>query len=185
MNDYRALVQEVALYLGQPWKYNFLKYQGEREWRAEIIDGTGRGLFFSYDEKGRFEISGQFPRDRTRYGSREKIGVSTHRTAKSIAQDIERRLLPDYLAAYEEARKRYLEEQKKEQQARFRVQSVATALNGTPGKDHYNSFDCVNFEGGTAVFNYRGSVDLNMRNLTIEEAVQVASVLLRIRQDKE
>lgn len=185
MKDYRALVQEVALYLGQPWKYNFLKYQSEREWRAEIIDGTGKGLFFYYDEKGRFEISGQFPRDRTRYASCGKIGVSTHRTAKSIAQDIERRLLPDYHEAYEKGQKLYLAEQEKEQQRLFKIQSVATALRGTPGKDHYYSQDCVNFEGGSAVFNYRGSIELKMHNLTIAEAVQVASELLRIRSQKE
>ncbi len=42
-----AIIEQVALYLGRPWKVNHLREQSN--WRYEIIDGQGRGLFFRYD----------------------------------------------------------------------------------------------------------------------------------------
>ena len=39
----QAKVEQIALYLGKPWKYSRL---GEpSNWRFEIIDGCGRGLY--------------------------------------------------------------------------------------------------------------------------------------------
>ena len=109
----QAKVEEIALYLGKPWKYSRL---GEpSNWRFEIIDGCGRGLYFRL-EKDRFKIGGMFPRQKCRawHEDYKDIGVSIARSAKDIAADIKRRLIPHYLKAYEAALLRYEEEQEKE-----------------------------------------------------------------------
>ena len=98
----QAKVEEIALYLGKPWKYSRL---GEpSNWRFEIIDGCGRGLYFRL-EKERFKIGGMFPRQKCRawHEDYKDIGVSAVRSAKDIAADIKRRLIPNYLKAYEAA----------------------------------------------------------------------------------
>lgn len=45
----RSQVELIALYLGKPWK--FLRLGEPTDWRFEIIDGTGRGLYFRKDGK--------------------------------------------------------------------------------------------------------------------------------------
>ncbi len=58
----QAKVEEIALYLGKPWKFSRL---GEESlWRFEIIDGFGRGLYFRLDGD-KFKIGGSFPRHKT------------------------------------------------------------------------------------------------------------------------
>ena len=62
MTNPQAKVEEIALYLGKPWKFSRL---GEASnWRYEIIDGGGRGLYFRLDGD-KFKIGGVFPRYKT------------------------------------------------------------------------------------------------------------------------
>ena len=98
----QAKIEEIALYLGKPWKFSRL---GEpSKWRFEIIDGCGRGLYFTlYGDK--FKIGGMFPRQKSSpwRDDYKEIGASVERPAKDIAADIMRRLMPHYLKSYESA----------------------------------------------------------------------------------
>ena len=45
MREHTALIEQIALYLGRPWKFNALEQ--ESCWQRQIIDGQGRGLIIS------------------------------------------------------------------------------------------------------------------------------------------
>ena len=100
MSNPRAKVEEITLYLGKPWKFNRLCEPSD--WRFEIIDGSGRVLFFRVDGQ-KFKVGGHFPRGKTSPWREDHklIGVSVARSAKDIAVDISRRLIPHYLEAYD------------------------------------------------------------------------------------
>ncbi len=144
----QAKVEEIALYLGKPWKYSRL---GEpSNWRFEIIDGCGRGLYFRL-EKDRFKIGGCFPRQKCRawHEDYKDIGVSAARPAKDIVADIKRRLIPHYLKAYEAALLRYNENQEKEAHLNLIAQSIVTVSQGRIA-DQSRARKTIYFDQGTA-----------------------------------
>ncbi len=114
MHEHAALIEQIALYLGRPWKFNALEQ--DSCWQRHIIDGQGRGLIISKEyNQPKFKISGRFDKRITDPHHSEfcSIGVSINRQPKAIAADIERRLLPQYLKAFDTARSRYFENQQK------------------------------------------------------------------------
>jgi hypothetical protein len=179
MRNLSAVVQQVALHLGPPWKFNQL---GEpSHWRFEIIDGQGRSLVFCHDTRAdRFRIGGAFPRDwpRPHSGDYRSIGVSAVRSPKVIAADVSRRLLPQYLAAFERAAQRRREEQAAEE-SRALVQQALVKVTGGCIASHgqRSGRGAVFFEDGKAeVWGSGGRVDLELRDLTPERAIQIAAL---------
>tara|TARA_R110002072_G_scaffold7604_4_gene41191 strand:- start:4817 stop:5314 length:498 start_codon:yes stop_codon:yes gene_type:complete len=160
----QAKVEEIALYLGEP-----------SQWRFEIIDGCGRGLYFRV-EKERFKIGGIFPRQKCRAGHEDykDIGVSAARSAKDIAADIKRRLIPHYLKAYESALLRYNDEQEKEAHLNLIAQSVVMVSQGRI-LDHSRARKTIYFENGTAEIWSSGNINLN--RLSIEQVLQIVAML--------
>lgn len=168
-------VEEIALYLGKPWKYSRL---GEpSQWRFEIIDGCGRGLYFRL-EKERFKIGGMFPRKKCiAYRNEYKeVSVNLHRCAKSIAADISRRLLPDYLKSYETALLRYSEERQKTENLNLIAHTIAQVAQGRTS-DHSRARKTVYFENGTAEIWSSGDINLELNRLSITQVIRIVSLL--------
>jgi hypothetical protein len=162
----QAKVEEIALYLGKP-----------SQWRFEIIDGCGHGLYFRL-EKDRFKIDGMFPRQKCRAWLEDykDIGVSAERSAKDIAADIKRRLIPHYLKAYETALLRYAENQEKEAHLSLIVQSIVTVTQGRIA-DHGRARKTIYFENGTAEIWSSDDIILNLNRLPIEKVIQIVTML--------
>ena len=171
----QAKVEEIALYLGKPWKFSRL---GEESlWRFEIIDGCGRGLCFRvYGEK--LKISGMFPRHKASAwrDDYKEIGVSVERPAKDIAADIMRRLMPRYLKSYEAALLRFSEEYEKEARLNLIAQSIVQVTGGRI-PDHSRARKTVYFDKGTAEIWSSGDVNLNLRELSIEQVIRIVALL--------
>lgn len=177
MHNYQATIEQVALYLGNPWKYD--RRDETSNWRYDIIDGTGRGLYFWLENgKSRFKISGHFPSNKTsRYGSDYKsIGVSTTRPPKEIAADITRRLLPHYFDAFEKAKSRFCEERQQEQETELSAKSLAQVTGGYIAPHSGSAQQTVYFKGGEAqIYGYSQEVNLKLSNLTAEQAIKIAA----------
>lgn len=171
----QAKIEEIALYLGKPWKFSRL---GEpSKWRYEIIDGCGRGLYFRLDGQ-KFKIGGMFPRQKCRAWVEDykDIGVSITRPAKDIAADIMRRLMPHYLKAYESALLRFMEEQEKENHLQLIAASIVKVTQGRI-PDHSRARKTVYFEKGTAEIWSSGDINLQLPRLSVEQVIRIVSIL--------
>ena len=175
MTNPQAKVEEIALYLGKPWKFSRL---GEESlWRFEIIDGCGRGLYFRLDGN-KFKIGGMFPRQKCSAwrDDYKDIGVSIDRPAKDIATDIMRRLMPHYLKSYESALLRYAENQEKETHLNLIAQSIVQVTNGRI-PDHSRARKTVYFDKGTAEIWSSGDINLNLQRLTLTQVIRIVAIL--------
>jgi hypothetical protein len=172
MRDLSAVVQQVALHLGPPWKFNHLRRPSD--WRFEIIDGRGRSLVFCH-RQGRFNVGGSFLRDRTspHKGDFKSIGVSPARPPKDIAADVKRRLLPHYLEAFERATRRREEELAAARRLDWIARALMKVTGGHKAAYEHRAARAVHFEKGTARVWVSGSVELELRGLSPEEAVQI------------
>jgi len=173
-NETALTVQKVALYLGLPWKYNHLHTSN---WSFEIIDGAGRGLFFSMDSQ-KFRISGNFPCGRyySEYGEYKAIGVSASRPAKDIAADIERRLLPYYLKAYAQAK----EAKQKRQEEKEHLELIAQVLCRVTGgrvQSQSRAAHTIYFEEGHIELWHNNDVTMQLNRLTADQAIKVIAAL--------
>ncbi len=175
MTNPQAKVEEIALYLGKPWKFSRL---GEESlWRFEVIDGYGRGLYFRlYGDK--FKIGGMFPRLKSSpwRDDYKEIGVSVERPAKDIAADIMRRFMPCYLKSYEAALLRYKDEQEKEAHLNLIAQSIVQVTGGRV-PDHSRARKTIYFENGTAEIWSCGDINLNLQRVSIEQVIRIVSLL--------
>ncbi len=171
----QAKVEEIALYLGKPWKYSRL---GEpSNWRYEIIDGCGRGLYFRL-EKERFKIGGLFPRKKciAYHDDYKEISVNLHRNSKCIAADISRRLLPAYLKAYETALLRCNEERAKAEHLHLIARAITQVTQGRIS-DHSRVRKTVYFDKGTAEIWSSGDINLELNRLSITQVIRIVSLL--------
>lgn len=169
-----AKIQQVALYLGYPWKFNHLH---ESSWSFEIIDGTGRGLHLRPD-RDKLRISCLFPRDKTCPMSTDyqSIGVSLSRPAKDIAADIKRRLLPHYIAAYEKAAHAYQQRKAQEDTLELMAQALCRVSGGSE-ISYGRTAKTIGFEGSTAELWTSEHVTLHLNRLTIDQAIRIIGFL--------
>lgn len=167
-------VQEIAVYLGKPWKFNHLY---ESSWAFEIIDGTGRGLFLRIDGN-KFRISGLFPSHKTyRSGNRHSIGVSHSRPAYDIAADIKRRFFTDYLESYEKAAQSY----KDMQQKKANKQHMLNALRSVSRGQFYNHTEGkVYFKHGQAELWSDDLVRLELNRIPMDIAIRILGTINEI-----
>ena len=185
MTSTLAIVQQVALYLGKPWKFSHL---GEpSDWRYEITDGTGHVLNFhvnSYQHKGKLRVSGNFPRSRTApYRTDYKtIGISISRPPRDIAADITRRLIPQYLAAYDRAEEAYKEQHQKAENIKLIAEAI---IRVTGGRVHTNghSTRTVYFDHGEAEIWSGGDITLRLSSLSPDMAIKLAALATATKQE--
>jgi len=168
-------IEQIALYLGKPWKVNRLRELSN--WSMEIIDGAGRGLHFRVDSQ-KFSISGLFPRCKTStcHEDYTTIGVSITHPAKDIAADIMRRLMPHYLGAYDKAVIRYAQEQERQQRLTHIAQSLATVTGGRIS-EHGRGVRTVYFEHATAEIRSDETITMDLHRLSIEQAIRIAAIM--------
>lgn len=177
-----AHVELIGLYMGRPWKLNRLRE--ESSYCAELIDGEGRCIYFRTDGK-MLRISGSFSRERTSpHGNADylTIGISRTRSPKDAAADIMRRLIPHYLTAYDRAAQRYRQEQEHAHHMQLVAEALARVGGGSICPRSSRSAKTVYFEHGNAQLWSSGDVSLELRRLTIEQAIQIAALLHTLRQ---
>ena len=179
MPNHQAIVEQVALYLGNPWKFD--RRDEPSSWRYDIIDGSGRGLYFWLETgKTKYKISGHFPNNKTsRYSVNHKsIGVSFTRPPKDIAADIARRLLPHYFHAFEKAKIRFCEEREQEQEIELIAHSLVQVTGGYIAQHYGCGQKTVYFNNGEAqIYGYSREVNLKLSNLTAEQAIKIAALV--------
>jgi len=179
MFDYSALIQQVALYLGKPWKFN---RRAETAYnRYEIIDGGGRALVLVKDyRKPRFSVYGRFPHTITSAYLRDykSISFAASRAPKAIAADISRRFLPHYVAAFAEARQMLLQEQAEDEERTQIARLLAQVSKGREGCHSSNSRSrTVYFSDGAAEVISAQRVDLKLSSLSADEAIRILAGL--------
>ena len=76
----------------------------DSHWQVGFLDDEGHGIFFNTTPKGRYIVSGYGPKGSAMLS--QTITVSKDRPAEKIAEDIKRRLLPGYLAAFAKYKER-------------------------------------------------------------------------------
>ena len=176
MTSTLCIVEQVALYLGPPWKFD---RTGEpSNWRYEITDGGGRALVFShcYSSTGKFQISGAFPRSRTspHRDDYKTIGVSITRPPRDIAADVSRRLIPHYLEAFDRAAANHQQEREWEQQIELIGQAIIKVTGGRFA-DTSRSSRRIYFDHGTAEIWTGERITLELSNLSPEMAIKIAA----------
>jgi len=171
---HQAKIEEIALHMGKPWKFSRLE---PSNWRFEIIDGMGRG-FILRPEKDRLKICGIFPRHKcTAYSSDyQTIGVSMARHSKDIAAEIKRRLLPYYLKSYEAALLRRAEEQAQNENLHLLTQAIVKVSSGRM-RDQSHAQKTIYFEHGEAQIWSSGDVTLNLKKLSVTQALRIIGLL--------
>lgn len=179
MSNHIAIIEQVALYLGAPWKLNKLGEGSDQRW--EIIDGSGRSLIIRLDnQKKQFRVSGQFPRTKTSaYRQNHKvIGVGLTRLSKDIAADIARRLLPHYLEAFETAKTCHTEQVEQEQCIQYIAKSLEQVTGGRISSHSCDREKTVYFTNGEAlIFAYSNEVRLTFRSLSPELAIKITALV--------
>lgn len=180
MHEYQAIIEQVALYLGRPWKFNHLEQ--ESCWQRQIIDGQGHALIISrqYNSE-RFKISGRFdPRfTEPMHSDYHSIGVSFTRHPKAIAADIQRRLLPNYLEAYDQARQRYIENQAKLEHINNVAHLISKASNGLIISDSSGSTQKrICFPNGEmTLYGSSEEISLSLHSLSVEDVIKMLAIL--------
>lgn len=182
MHEYQAIIEQVALYLGRPWKFNHLEQ--ESCWQRQIVDGQGRALIISrqYNSE-RFKISGKFDRLFTEplHSDYNSIGISFTRHPKVIAADIQRRLLPNYLEAYNHARQRYIETQAKLERINNVTHLLSKASNGRIISDGAIQKRICFTNGEMTLYGYSEEISLSLHSLSVEDVIKMLAVLKVIR----
>jgi hypothetical protein len=110
-----TILKAIALAMGKPWEMEQEKEERETYYRfygTLINTDTGEAIHFNEVlNKPKFHISGIFPRSKSKnemhipYEYRGGISIEVSQTKKPeiIANDIKRRLLPEYSQAYQKA----------------------------------------------------------------------------------
>ena len=181
MADLFELTTEIAPLLKGKWRYNQLAEENERGYirRALINDDTQPGrqvVLRPYaPQAGRIQIYGLVPNR----SSQTKITVSEKRTARAIAGDINRRLLPGYLSEWEAAQQFH---QKREAELDIYRHQV-NLLRFVPGMDRQRGSNTLTgadefwFEGGSMCL-YSGGHKAHVRlSLSFDDLVRVMMVL--------
>ena len=178
MSHHLAIIEQVALYLGQPWKVNYLREPSS--WSHQIIDGTGRGLFFRVDGQ-KFRVSGYFPKNKTEsyYDDDKTIGVSCSRNPKDIAADISRRLLPHYFEAWQNAVKRFQDTKAEEERQALIIQALCKVGGGKISTKHQNLKQIFFNNAQADVYLGRDEVNLKLNCLTPDKAIQILWLLFQ------
>jgi hypothetical protein len=100
MHEIERTAGEVARHLGDMRGERWTVAEGWHDWQRRLHGPYGELLFISLREQtpDRVHITGELPRCDSRPEASHLISVAAIRTPKAIAAEIDRRLLPNYLA---------------------------------------------------------------------------------------
>jgi len=127
--QFHELARQVAAHLG--WNFD----EDTADWYVRLKHPQMAGMALQLKQRnGRLVISGVYINDLTHgyfgpsHDSEPRITVSATREAASIAQDIERRLLPQYCSEYEKYRLRFEEARQDLAERQDALRQLAAAL---------------------------------------------------------
>jgi len=174
----QEIAAAVAPLLIGAWRFNRRATEAH-VWQHVVLSddaAPGRGIEFkSYMQGGaRFEVSGQLPSQGGSWWRSPSITVSQDRTPRAIAGDINRRLLPGYLALWEKRRadiERHLSEDAEHLQRYELLRKAAPDLTTFYHNHPVLSSDSFRFS--------KGKVRMHRRydRLTLELSLSFAQVL--------
>ncbi len=173
--NYQAKIEEIALYLGHPWKFNRLNGFSKYHW--SVIDGSGRGLSF-YLRGDNLTVFGNFPPNKTLSLQKnyKTIGVSVSRPAKAIAADIEKRLIPHYRNAFERAKAEHAR-QEKERETLQQIVDVLVKFSGGRDLRPARMPRTVSFDNGRVNLWSDHKINLELRKVSIDQVFQIIAIL--------
>ncbi|MCA1991057.1 MAG: hypothetical protein LDL41_03285 [Coleofasciculus sp. S288] len=185
-------IQEIATHLGSDWTTD---PEGNIEGWARLnhLEGAGLVIRVSGD---RYCISGatwNSPESNPggcKYATCHlAISVSASKTSKAIARDIQRRLLPQYLDWYAQAKSEGEQNYKLDQEVKATAQKLANIVGVTPWTSNPYVFSKSSganagdyFLKGRATSYLGGTVELELKYLTPEQAFRVLEALIDERR---
>lgn len=189
---FNPIVASIAIHLND-WKYS---HKASRDWAADLVHSSGAELMVRTKHTARpntLEICVRFPRNAegscmsAKDWDRESnittsINVSSLKDTKTIARDIERRLIKDYLPAYMRA----IDKLYKEQEKKNKRESVASELAALVNETCYDS-EKVKFSTDTfsAYVCYSGDkVDFKLNSIPINVAKKVIKLMSEVIKDE-
>lgn len=156
-------------------------------WQIKAITDDGRGLYFSqWDQQERFAISGAYPQFNDYSKNYPKnITLSAKKDPKKIAQDIERRFMPNYLAALSEINKRIAAHNARIARNQRMLMALLDSLDETPKLDYNGEPNwelteiSPHYDFIQSIKHYTDSstVDLHLVDLPIRIAMNVIELL--------
>lgn len=160
----------------QTWRY-VIPPESEADWGTRRIRrGDGAELVFHFDQRGRLTIRGEYPRSKSGEAYERdtvSISVSPARGIRAIAEEVRRRLLPDYLLKFAGAmeRKRKTDEYDRQRDA------LADELIGCVGMTAHTegrfSFYAQDAGSGEVEAHGDGTVSLRLRSIPAEQAKEI------------
>jgi hypothetical protein len=108
MHEIEKIADEVARHLGDMRGERWTTGEGWHDWQRRLHGPHGEALFISIDPRtpDRVRVSGELPKCDSRPEDNHTITVAATRRPVDIAIEIQRRLLPGYLADLEWVRER-------------------------------------------------------------------------------
>lgn len=191
------LARKVATALGPDWKYSNPDRDGQIAHWVHVVHKDGYGICLSggNTRNNPLHISGNYPPKASYGNDRPSINASTDKTPEQIAKDIQRRLLPDYIALWTKVTTDLKRHEDFEQtQARIAKDLFAMVpdINLAAGskKSFHNprsgetapigfTFYRDNHEGyGDLSVNSENSVDVKLHSLPLDLARQVLKLVV-------
>jgi hypothetical protein len=193
--EFKTKLQNVCNALGSGWRPGETPFV---DWllRGTLISPEGAELFISYRFGKPWRISGCVPKDYLGGNPTKSINVGYDRDAKAVASEISRRLLPEYLAWFKQA-KASCDANARREQVVNEAYAKFTALTGNPvnsytKKIHTYAVDCrykpsperrAFIPGVPATIEVNADKDspaevsLTLTDLTVEESTAVLQFL--------
>lgn len=194
--DFKTKLQNIAKHLGGGWSRTSEMF-GEYLLRGALVNAEGAEVFISYRHGEPWRISGRAPKDYLGGNPTKSINVSFSRDAKAVAAEINRRLLPEYLPFFKEAKKSCDANARREQKIKEAYASfthlTGNAPDGYTKKIHTDDVDCAYrratrerkafIPGVRAIIEVNAQkedsvkVNLTLETLTVDEATAVLKFL--------
>lgn len=189
--DMRALAASVALHL-PGWTVSRAE---TNDHHASLKSEGGPELSLGVDHyRHRIHVRGCWPRDQRNgsyapHSGAPKISVGVMRSPKSIAREIERRFLPEFLPLWHAAEGR----RREAGEANTKAEALAARLRNVFGLPHPEPSrygldrDTVRVYAGDATFEVRcyGSVKIEITTSREDVALRVAELVRSMRVDEE
>ena len=187
-------VKAIANCLDETWNYEDIDDGCRSKYWAHIVHTSGAELKLRYDScDRRIEVRGdswQSPDGKLRGNFVKEITCSVNRTDSALAKDITNRLIKPYLEWYEQARKKGMSDYLLEQEVQETSKKFSNLLKVSRGqnKGGYTFSGFVSKTAGgyincTCSTYRRGSVDVDLKWLTPEEAERIFNCLVNISYD--
>lgn len=193
--EFKTKLQNVANHLGGGWSRASETF-GEYLLRGALVNPEGAEVFISYRHGEPWRISGHAPKDYLGGNPTKSINVGFSRDAKAVAAEINRRLLPEYLPFFKEAKKS-CDANARREQAIKEAYAAFTQLTGNAPDSYTKKIHTDAVDGGYRTARERkafipgvratievnawkedsAKVNLTLETLTVEEAMAVLQFL--------